>query len=97
KAAAKPEKLKVDAVIVTHGHGDHLGDAVEIANRNDCPIIGVYELVTYCQEKTELKGHADRRALFAFVSKFAFRLKATKHRYKVTDSPGWRIFTVVVG
>ncbi|MFN4178926.1 MAG: metal-dependent hydrolase [Armatimonadota bacterium] len=57
KAAAKPEELKVDAVIVTHGHGDHLGDAVEIANRNDCPIIGVYELVTYCQGKGAKKGH----------------------------------------
>ncbi len=57
KASAKPEDLKVDAVIVTHGHGDHLGDAIEIANRNNCPIIGVYELVTYCQNKGAKQGH----------------------------------------
>jgi len=57
KAAAKPEDLKVDAVIVTHGHGDHLGDAIDIANRNNCPIIGVYELVTYCQSKGAKQGH----------------------------------------
>jgi len=49
--------LKVDAVIVTHGHGDHLGDAIDIANRNNCPIIGVYELVTYCQSKGAKQGH----------------------------------------
>ncbi|MDW8028267.1 MAG: metal-dependent hydrolase [Armatimonadota bacterium] len=57
KAAAKPEDLKVDAVIVTHGHGDHLGDAIEIANRNNCPIISVFELVTYCQNKGAKQGH----------------------------------------
>jgi len=57
KAAAKPEDLKVSAVIVTHGHGDHLGDAIDIANRNNCPIIGVYELVTYCQRKGAKQGH----------------------------------------
>ncbi|GBC99074.1 putative L-ascorbate-6-phosphate lactonase UlaG [bacterium HR17] len=57
KAAAKPEDLTVSAVIVTHGHGDHLGDAVAIANRNNCPIIGVFELVTYCQRKGAKQVH----------------------------------------
>jgi L-ascorbate metabolism protein UlaG (beta-lactamase superfamily) len=57
KAAAKPEELTVHAVIVTHGHGDHLGDAVAIANRNNCPIIAVFELATYCQRKGAQQVH----------------------------------------
>ncbi|WP_202319851.1 metal-dependent hydrolase [Archaeoglobus neptunius] len=43
-APVKPEDLKVDYILVTHGHGDHLGDAVGIARRNDAPIVCIHEL-----------------------------------------------------
>jgi L-ascorbate metabolism protein UlaG (beta-lactamase superfamily) len=46
-AAAKPEDLKVDAVLVSHGHSDHLGDSADIARRNNAPVIGCFELATY--------------------------------------------------
>src|SRR5215831_15464840 len=29
---------KVDLILVTHGHGDHLGDAMEISNTNNVPM-----------------------------------------------------------
>jgi len=31
---------KVDLVLVTHGHGDHLGDAIEISKTNNVPLWG---------------------------------------------------------
>ncbi len=55
-AKARPEDVKVDAVLVTHGHFDHLGDAVEIAKNCNAPVIAPFELVAYCQNKGA-QGH----------------------------------------
>lgn len=43
----KADEVKADVIIVTHGHGDHLGDTVEIAKRNDALVIGNAELAAY--------------------------------------------------
>ncbi|MDF2038898.1 metal-dependent hydrolase [Cytobacillus oceanisediminis] len=43
----KTEDQKPDVIIVTHGHGDHLGDTVELAKRNDSLVIANFELATY--------------------------------------------------
>jgi len=50
-APIKPSDVNVDAILVTHGHGDHLGDSIDISKRIKAPIIGVYELVTYAIAK----------------------------------------------
>lgn len=48
-AKAKPEDIKVNYVLVTHGHNDHIGDALQIAKANDATIITTYELAMYFQ------------------------------------------------
>ena len=37
-----PERC--DLVVLTHGHGDHVGDAVDIAKRFECPVVAPVEL-----------------------------------------------------
>ncbi|WP_436854103.1 metal-dependent hydrolase [Staphylococcus caeli] len=39
--------LKVDYIILTHGHADHFGDTVALANRNHATVIGSAELGDY--------------------------------------------------
>lgn len=56
KAPIKPADVKCDYVLVTHGHFDHLGDAVEIARANDAPIIAMYEIADYLAQK-KVKTH----------------------------------------
>lgn len=51
----KPEELEVAAILLTHGHSDHVGDAVNIAKRCDCPIIANYEIAQYLNAKEDVK------------------------------------------
>ena len=48
KAAVKPEEIEVDHVLLTHGHGDHVGDAISIAKRCGATIIANFELANRC-------------------------------------------------
>ncbi len=43
-AKSKPAEIKTDIVCVSHGHGDHVGDSVDIAKRNKAPIASIFEL-----------------------------------------------------
>src|SRR5690349_19224963 len=56
-AAVRAEDIKVDYVLVTHGHGDHLGDGLQIAKANDATIISTFELASYCMQQGA-KAHA---------------------------------------
>ncbi len=46
----KVEDIKVNFVVLTHAHGDHLGDAFTIAKNNDALVIAVNELANYAAE-----------------------------------------------
>ncbi|WP_071396019.1 metal-dependent hydrolase [Bacillus tuaregi] len=43
----KVEDVKPDVIILTHGHGDHVGDTVQLAKANDSLVIANDELSTY--------------------------------------------------
>ncbi|RCK72871.1 MAG: metal-dependent hydrolase [Ignavibacteriae bacterium] len=47
----REKDIVVDYIVVTHGHGDHLGDSVSIAKRNNATIIAVNELANYVAAK----------------------------------------------
>lgn len=51
QAIVKPEEVNVNYILLTHAHGDHLGDAVDISKRNKALIIAPFELANYCQDQ----------------------------------------------
>ncbi len=50
-AAVKSDQITADFIVVTHAHGDHLGDALKIARRCGSLLICVYELGSYLASK----------------------------------------------
>ncbi len=42
---------KVDVMLCTHGHGDHIGDAVEIIKKHNPKVVGIPELATWLKNK----------------------------------------------
>ena len=51
QATMNAENVQVDYVLVSHAHGDHLGDAVDIAKRNGATAIANHEIAVYLQGK----------------------------------------------
>ena len=44
KAAASPDELNPDVLLLTHGHFDHIGDTVDIAKRSGATVVAIAEL-----------------------------------------------------
>ena len=47
-----------DAILLTHGHGDHLGDAIPLARHHGATLIAPYELARYCGDQGAPNVHA---------------------------------------
>jgi L-ascorbate metabolism protein UlaG (beta-lactamase superfamily) len=56
-ASLKPDQVMADFILVSHGHGDHVGDTVHIANRTHATVISNFELANWL-EKQGVKTHA---------------------------------------
>ncbi|MCS7464390.1 metal-dependent hydrolase [Paenibacillus doosanensis] len=46
-AVADPDSIRVQHVLLTHAHTDHIQNAVQIAKANDATLIAIHELATY--------------------------------------------------
>ena len=44
-------EVKVDYILVTHGHNDHVGDMVELAKNNDATVISIPEIAHFARKQ----------------------------------------------
>jgi L-ascorbate metabolism protein UlaG (beta-lactamase superfamily) len=50
-AKTKPQDVSCDYVLLTHAHGDHFGDTLEIARRCRAIVVSNFEIVQYCSAR----------------------------------------------
>ena len=50
-AKHKPEEIRCEHIVLTHGHADHVGDTVAIAKANKATCYGAFELCNYLSEQ----------------------------------------------
>ncbi|HEX9857051.1 MAG TPA: metal-dependent hydrolase [Paracoccaceae bacterium] len=43
-------------ILLTHGHGDHTGDALAISRAQNIPIIGIYDLINWWESSEGITG-----------------------------------------
>ena len=57
-AAIRAEEVECDYILLTHAHGDHLGDAPAIAKRTGAMVLGIPEVLDVClQAESDIKTH----------------------------------------
>ncbi len=49
--------VRANFIILTHAHGDHYGDSVEIAKRTGATVISNFEIINYCQKQGVANAH----------------------------------------
>jgi len=51
RAGIRADDQRADAIVLTHGHADHLGDTVSIAKRTGASVFCAWEIHEYMQEQ----------------------------------------------
>ncbi len=53
----KVDEVKADYILISHGHEDHVADAMSIAKANNATIVSNYEIVNWFAKQGHEKGH----------------------------------------
>ena len=87
--------VAADFVLLTHGHGDHVGDALQLVERTGATVIASYEIASYFESKghTASPQHIGGGVTYPFGH---VKMTPAIHGGKV-DLPGAEGFTTTPG
>lgn len=76
-------------ILVSHAHGDHASNAVEIATELGIPVVGIYDLVSFWEGKHGIEGVGFNRGGTVRLGKVAVTLVNAVHSssYAGEDGP----------
>ncbi|MGH9606510.1 MAG: metal-dependent hydrolase [Terracidiphilus sp.] len=88
---------KIDYILLTHGHGDHISDAVPVAKKHGSTVVAVYELADYVHRKGAEKFIGMNLGGTVQLGDVAATMVEAKHSAGAQDEKGTHYVGVATG
>ena len=88
---------KIDYILLTHGHGDHISDAAAVATQHDATVVAIYELAAYIQGKGAAKTIGMNLGGTVQLDDVAATMVEAKHSAGAQDENGTHYVGVAAG
>lgn len=79
---------RADVILITHGHFDHLGDAVDLAQRTNATVISNFEIVSYLESQGIKNGMGMNKGGTVNVHDVAFTMVHAVHSSGISTALG---------
>jgi L-ascorbate metabolism protein UlaG (beta-lactamase superfamily) len=90
-----PEKIHY--ILLTHGHGDHISDAVPVATKHNSTVVAIYELAAFIAEQGAKQTVGMNLGGTAQLEDVAVTMVEAKHSAGADDKNGTRYAGVAAG
>jgi len=88
---------KIDYILLTHGHGDHMGDAVPVAKKHGSTVVAIYELSDFIAKQGVEKTTGMNLGGTVQLNDVAVTMVDAKHSSGAQDASGTHYVGVAVG
>ncbi|HLI04535.1 MAG TPA: metal-dependent hydrolase [Terracidiphilus sp.] len=88
---------KIDFILLTHGHADHISDAVPVANKHGATVVAIYELADYVGQKGVSQTIGINLGGTVKLNDAAATMVDARHSAAAQDEKGWHYVGVAAG
>jgi L-ascorbate metabolism protein UlaG (beta-lactamase superfamily) len=88
---------KIDYILLTHGHGDHISDAVPVAKKHGSTVVAMYELASFVEGKGVSKTIGMNMGGTVELGDVAATMVDAKHSSGAQDEKGTHYVGVAAG
>jgi len=88
---------KIDFILLSHGHGDHMADAAPVAKQHNSTVVAIYELAAFIAEQGVKQTMGMNLGGTAQLADVAATMVEAKHSACTQDKDGTRYAGVAAG